>query len=191
LILAPSPAFAEVLIGEEQLRARVNDIGQQISDDYADTSSLLMVGLLTGTVFFLADLVRAVPPTMPVNFDFMSITSYSPQAGSVRIIKDLDVPITDRDVLLVKDIVDTGLSVGYVMRVLRARHPRSLRLCVLLDRQSVRLLDIPIHYLGFTIPDRFVVGYGMDAHGLYRNLPYIGVLPTDLHQPAALRLAAE
>lgn len=191
MILAPSPPFAETLIGEERLRARVAELGQQIASDYADSASLLMVGLLTGSAFFLADLVRTIPPTVPVNFDFMSITSFSPQAGNVRIIKDLDLSITDRDVLLVKDIVDTGLSVNYVMRVLRARRPRSLRLCVLLDRQSVRLLDIAMHYVGFSIPDHFVVGYGMDAHGLYRNLPYIGVLPTDLHQPAALRLAAE
>jgi len=191
LILAPAPLVAEVLIGEEQLRARVNSLGQQIGADYAASSSLLLVGMLKGVAFFLADLIRAIPPTVPVGLDFMSITRYSSQAGSVRISKDLDVPITDRDVLLVKNIVDTGLSISYVMRVLRARRPRSLRLCVLLDRQSVRLLDIPMHYVGFTIPDRYVVGYGMDAGEFYRNLPYIGVLPTDMNQPAALRLATE
>ncbi len=191
MILAPSPPFAETLIGEERLRARISELGQQIASDYADSASLLLVGLLTGSAFFLADLVRTLPPTIPVNFDFMSITSFSPQAGSVRIIKDLDTSVTDLDVLLVKDIVDTGLSVNYVMRVLRARRPRSLHLCVLLDRQSVRLLDIAMQYIGFTIPDHFVVGYGMDAHGLYRNLPYIGVLPPDRQQPAALRLAGE
>ncbi len=191
MILAPSHPFAETLIGETRLRARVNELGQQIASDYVASDSLLMVGLLTGSAFFLADLVRTIPPTIPVNFDFMSITRFSPQGGSVRIIKDLETSVTDQDVLLVKDIVDTGLSVNYVMRVLLARRPRSLRLCVLLDRQSVRLLDIAMHYIGFTIPDHFVVGYGMDAHGLYRNLPYIGVLPPDLHQPAALRLAGE
>jgi hypoxanthine phosphoribosyltransferase len=191
LILAPAPPVAEVLIGKEQLHARVGSMGQQIGDDYATSSSLLLVGMLTGTTFFLADLMRAIPPTVPVSLDFMALTRYNSQAGSVRIIKDVELAITDRDVLLVKNIVDTGLSVSYVMRVLRARQPRSLRLCVLLDRHSVRLLDIPMHYIGFTIPDRYVVGYGMDMSGHYRNLPYIGVLPADVNQPAALHLAAE
>ncbi len=191
MIVAPAPTVAEVLIGEEQLRARVESLGQQIGEDYATTSSLLLVGMLTGTAFFLADLVRAIPPTVPVSLDFMALSRYNSHGGSVRILKDVESAITDRDVLLVKNIVDTGLSISYMMRVLRARQPRSLRLCVLLDRQSVRLLDIPMHYIGFTIPDRFVVGYGMDAHGLYRNLPYIGVLPADVNQPAALHLTAE
>ncbi len=190
MVAALSPLLAEQLIGEDELRARVQQLGEQIAADYQQqgSESLLFVGLLKGSVFFVADLMRAIPPTMPVGFDFMAISKYSPQAGSVCILKDLDTLITGRDVLLVKDIVDTGLSISYVLRTLRARQPRSLRLCVLLDRRSVRLLDVPMHYVGFTIPDRYVVGYGMDAHERFRNLPYIGMLPTDMGQPASLRL---
>ena len=127
----------------------------------------------------MSDLMRAIPTDLPVSVDFLAITPYGPDTrhtGGVRVIKDLDEPITERHVLLVEDIVDTGLTLGYIMKLLRSRQPASLRVCTLLDRASVRLLDVPLAYIGFDIPDQFVVGYGLDYKERYRNLPYIGVM---------------
>lgn len=167
----------EVLLTREQIDVRVGELAAQISRDYAGRSPLC-VSVLKGAVYFLTDLTRAL--TIPAQIDFMAITSYGSareRSGVVRLIKDLDVEITGRDVLLVEDIIDTGLTAGYLLRLLAARAPASLRICTLLDRPYRRILDtLEIAYRGFEIPDRFVVGYGLDYRERYRHLPFIGVL---------------
>jgi hypoxanthine phosphoribosyltransferase len=181
---AESGATIEPFITEEELQSRVGELAYEIAQDYRNLGVTLekplhLLGILKGVVPFMSDLMRAMPPDMPVSVDFMSITPYGPDTrhnGGVRVIKDLDEPIVDRHVLLVEDIVDTGLTLGYVMKLLRSRQPASLRVCTLLDRASVRLLDVRLAYIGFDIPDQFVVGYGLDYKELYRNLPYIGVM---------------
>lgn len=179
-----SPENIEEFISEEEIASRVGELAWSIAEDYRllganPEEPVHFVGVLKGVVPFMADLMRAIPPDVPVIVDFMAISSYGPQtrnAGGVRVLKDLDTPITGRHVLLVEDVVDTGLTLAYLLKLLRARMPKSLRVCTLLDRESVRLLDMRLHYTGFTIPDQFVVGYGLDHRELYRNLPFIGVL---------------
>ncbi|SRR5579871_242750 len=169
------PDLERVLFTEEEIRAKVAEVAAQISSDYAGREPIL-VGVLKGSVVFLSDLARQLE--IPAQLDFLSITPFVPSAdpGVVRIIKDLDHSIEDRDVLLVEDIVDTGLTLRYLLRALGARRPRSLHVCALLDRASRRLADVPIRYRCFEIPDRFLVGYGLDYQQLYRNLPYVGVM---------------
>lgn len=179
-----SPEDIEEFISEEEIASRVGELAWSIAEDYrllgvTPEEPLHLVGVLKGVVPFMSDLMRAMPTDIPVNVDFMAISSYGPQTrkvGGVRVLKDLDMPITGKHVLLVEDIVDTGLTLAYLLRLLKARQPKSLRVCTLLDRESVRLLDMRLHYTGFPIPDQFVVGYGLDYKQLYRNLPYIGVL---------------
>lgn len=170
-----------VLFSEAEIRTRVGELAAAISADYAETPPLL-VSVLKGALYFVADLTRAM--TIPVALDFMAITSYgSAQAtsGAVRLIKDLDEEISGRHVLLVEDIIDTGLTAAYLLRTLRARDPASLRICTLLDKTARRIVDtLPITYRGFEVPDTFVVGYGLDYRQLYRNLPYIGVLKPEV-----------
>jgi hypoxanthine phosphoribosyltransferase len=166
----------EVLITNEQIQARVGTIGQAISQDYAGLNPL-MVGVLKGVLFFMADLLRAV--TIPVEVDFMAISSYSPEArdqGFVRMVKDLEIPITGRHVLFVEDVIDTGLTLNYLLRNLRAQRPASLEVCVMFDKPERRLIEIPVKYVGFNLPDKFVVGYGLDHRERYRNLPFVGLL---------------
>ena len=181
----PADDIAEVLLTREQIAARVTDLGRDISRDYADRSPLL-ISVLKGAVFFVTDLSRAIE--IPVSLDFMAITSYGSaraQSGVVRLIKDLDVEITGRHVILVEDIIDTGLTAGYLLRLLQARAPASLRICTLLDRPRRRILTaLPIVYRGFEVPDRFVVGYGLDYRERYRQLPFIGVLKDTVLQEA-------
>ena len=169
----------DVVIGEEELRRRVRDLGAEISRDYAGRTPVL-VAVLKGSFVFLADLARAI--TIPVNLDFMAITRYGAgkRGGVVRIEKDLDLAITGRDVLFVEDIVDTGLTLGYLMKNLGARDPASLAVCTLLDRRARRLTKLPIRYTGFEIPDRFLVGYGLDSREKYRNLPFLGAMPEEV-----------
>lgn len=166
-----------VLFSEEAIRARIGELAGEISRDFAQTTPLL-VSVLKGALYFVADLTRAL--TVPITMDFMAITSYGPAqaaSGAVRLIKDLDEEISGRHVLLVEDIIDTGLTAAYLLRTLRARDPASLRICTLLDKTARRIVDtLPISYRGFEVPDMFVVGYGLDYRQLYRNLPYIGVL---------------
>lgn len=173
----PAEDVQEVLLTGKQIAERVGDLAAAISRDYAGRAPLL-VSVLKGAVFFLTDLTRAL--TVPVEIDFMAITSYGSaraQSGVVRLIKDLDVEITGRDVLLVEDIIDTGLTAGYLLRLLQARSPASLQVCTLLDRPYRRILEtLDIAYRGFEVPDRFLVGYGLDYHERYRHLPFIGVL---------------
>jgi len=180
----PSVEEIEEFISEEEIVLRTHEIAQEIADyyrtqDVSPENPLLLVGVLKGVVPFMADLMRAVPTDLPVSVDFLAIAPYGPQTrqgGSVRVIKDLEESITGRHVLVVEDIIDTGLTLGYLLKMMRGREPKSLRVCTLLDRASVRLIDIRLAYVGFEIPDQFVVGYGLDYRERFRNLPYIGVL---------------
>lgn len=170
------PALGETLIPEATLTARVTALGAQITADYQG-QSLVLVGILRGSVMFVADLLRRID--LPVTLDFLAISSYvgRDSSGVVRLLKDLDHPITDKHVLLVEDIIDTGLTLNYVLRVLGTRSPASLAVCTLLNKPARRLIDHPlVRYVGFDIPDAFVVGYGLDYNQRYRNLPYISAL---------------
>jgi hypoxanthine phosphoribosyltransferase len=165
-----------VLLSSAQIQRRVRQLAKQISRDYAG-EELRVIGILKGVAFFITDLARLI--TVPVSIDYMFITKYSrdgSESGSVRIVKDLDLPIQDKHVLLVEDIVDTGFTLRYILNYLRKRNPASLRVCTLLDKRARRLVDEPLDYVAFEVPDEFVVGYGLDHRELYRNLPYICVL---------------
>ena len=179
--MALADDVARVLFTEAQIQDRIRAIAAQVSRDYATTPPLL-VSVLKGALYFMADLSRAI--TIPITIDFMAITSYGDETattGAVRLIKDLDEKITGRHVLLVEDIIDTGLTADYLLRTLRARDPSSLRICTLLDKTARRIVDtLPIRYRGFEVPDEFVVGYGLDHRQLYRNLPFIGVLKPEV-----------
>lgn len=170
----------EVLVSAERIRTRVKDLAAEIDRDYAN-GDLLLLCILRGGVVFLADLMRAI--TLPHAIDFMAVSSYGAGArqssGKVRITLDLNAPINDRDVLLVEDIIDSGHTLASVLELLRARHPRSLEVCVLLDKAERREVDVPIRYRGFTIPNRFVFGYGLDIDERCRNLPYIAAARVD------------
>lgn len=172
-----SADVAEVLLTEEQIAAKVRELGAQISRDYAGRR-LVLVSVLKGSLPFMADLMRAI--TVPLRIDLMEVSSYggvtTESSGLVRIIKDLSASIDGEDVLLVEDIIDTGLTLNYLLRYLRGKNPRSLRICALLDKPARRLVDIAIDYRGFEIPDQFVVGYGLDYGELYRNLRAVAVL---------------
>jgi hypoxanthine phosphoribosyltransferase len=171
---------SEVLIDEDRLRARVVELGEEISADYTGRD-LLLIGVLKGAVFFMADLMRTLG--IPCEIDFMAISSYGAQtdsSGVVRILKDLDINIEGRNVLVVEDIIDSGLTLSYLMRNLEAREPASLEVCALLTKPDRREIDVPVRYIGFEIPNRFVVGYGLDFDERYRNLPYVGVLDSEL-----------
>jgi hypoxanthine phosphoribosyltransferase len=173
-------AVEEVLIDEERLRRRIAELGEEVSADYAGRD-LLLVGVLKGAVFFMADLMRRL--TVPCEIDFMAISSYgasTDSSGVVRILKDLDINIEGRDVLVVEDIIDSGLTLSYLMRNLEAREPASLEICALLTKPERREIDVPVRYVGFEIPNRFVIGYGLDFAERYRNLPYVGVLEASL-----------
>lgn len=170
----------DVMISAAQIQSRVRELGEAIYRDYPDPSEpLLLVGVLKGATLFLADLVRCI--NRPVEFDFVAISSYgaaTKTSGEVRILKDLDAAVVGKHVLIVEDIIDTGLTLrfSYLIESLRARHARSVGVCVLLDKPSRRRVDVPVNYRGFEIPDRFVIGYGMDYAENYRSLDYIGIL---------------
>ena len=173
-----------VLIPAEDLTARVGQLGRQIQGDYAGRTPVL-VGVLKGAVVFLADLMRAIDA--PCECDFIAVSSYGAStrsSGIVELTKDLSVPIEGRDVLIVEDIVDTGRTLAYLRRNLETRQPRTVRVCTLLDKASRREVPISLDYVGFTVPNEFVVGYGLDFAGLYRNLPYLAVLDAPEPQPA-------
>ena len=166
----------EVLVQPDELRARVTELGAEISRDY-DGRDLLLVGVLKGAVFFLSDLMRQID--IPVEVDFMAVASYGSQtdsSGVVRILKDLDAAIDGRDVLIVEDIVDSGLTLQYLMRNLGARNPATLEVCALLTKPERRKVEVVPRYVGFEIPDRFAIGYGLDHAERYRNLPYVAAL---------------
>ncbi len=170
------PGPGEVLVTAEELQRRVAELGEEISRDYAGRP-LLLVGVLKGAVFFLSDLMRFID--IPVEVDFMAVASYgsaTDSSGVVRILKDLDAAIEGRDVLIVEDIVDSGLTLQYLLRNLGSRNPRTLEVCALLTKPERRKVDLPTRYVGFEIPDRFVVGYGLDYLERHRNLPFVAVL---------------
>jgi hypoxanthine phosphoribosyltransferase len=168
---------ADILISEETLQARVAELGAAISRDYAQ-GDLLLLCILRGGVVFLSDLMRQV--SIPLAIEFMALSSYGigdrASTGNVRITLDLNTPIADRDVLIIEDIVDSGHTLAAVLELLRARHPRSLEVCVLLNKAEKREVAIPIKYIGFSIPDRFVFGYGLDIDDHFRNIPYIAAM---------------
>ncbi len=167
---------AEVLVDQDTLAERIAELGDEISEDY-EGRDLLLVGVLKGAVFFMADLMRHIRVHCEV--DFMAISSYgaaTDSSGVVRILKDLDINIRDRHVLVVEDIIDSGLTLSYLVRNLGAREPASLEICALLTKPSRREIEVPVRYVGFEIPNRFVIGYGLDFAERYRNLPYVGVL---------------
>ena len=172
---AGAPELGKVLIPQNRLQERVSELGQEISQAY-DGKDLAVVAILKGSFIFAADLLRAMSTASSI--DFMAISSYAAQPGSgvVRITKDLDESIAGRDVLLVEDIIDTGLTANYLLKTLIERRPASIEICALLDKSARRIIDLPISYRGFEIPDVFVVGYGMDYQQAYRNLPYIAIL---------------
>ena len=177
--------IAEILFSSDEIKARVEALGATISEDYRG-KDLILIGVLRGVVLFMADLLRAI--SIPVTVDFISISRYGPSErtrGVVRLIKDLEEPIEGRHVLFVEDVIDTGFTLSYMLDMLRARHPASLQVCVLLDKASFRLIDLDIAYKGFEIPDRFVVGYGLDYRQRYRNLPFLGILKEEVYKNTA------
>ena len=179
---APADDIAEILVDQDRIAGKVRELGARIADDYSE-KDLVMVSILKGALPFLADLMREVP--IPLSLDFLEVSSYgdaTETSGVVRILKDLAKPIEARDVLVVEDIVDTGKTLSFVLDHLRSQRPASVRLCTLLDKPSRRIVPITIDYRGFEIPDKFVVGYGLDYAEHYRNLPFIGVLKPEVYR---------
>ena len=177
----------EVLYSQEEIHQRVIQIAQAISRDYAGRNPLL-VGVLKGVLFFMGDLLREI--TIPIEIDFIAVSSYSPEArdqGYVRLVKDLELPINARHVIFVEDVIDTGLTLNYLLENLRARQPASLEVCVLFNKPDHRLIEIPLRFKGFDLPDRFVVGYGLDYREKYRNLPFLGLLKPHVFQGSPLK----
>src|SRR6187549_2426601 len=174
--------IAEILLTEEQISTRVAELGSRISADYQGRT-LTLVSVLKGSLPFMADLMRAID--LPLRIDLMEVSSYggatTESSGLVRILKDLSASIAGEDVLIVEDIIDTGLTLNYLIRYLRGKNPATLRICTLLDKPARRLVDIPVDYQGFEIPDRFVVGYGLDYGERYRNLRFVGVLRPEVY----------
>ena len=172
-----------VMIPEEKIKSRIAELGEEISRDY-EGKSIHMICVLKGGVYFMTALSERIDPEIPVSLDFMSVSSYgddTKSSGIVRIIKDLDEPVEGKDVLVVEDIIDSGRTLYYLLDMLRARKPKSLRLCTLLDKPDRRERDVKVDYTAFVVEDNFVVGCGMDYHQNYRNLPYIGVLKPDVY----------
>lgn len=177
----------EILIFPEELQQRVSQLGAAISNDYQERD-LLLIGVLKGVLFFMADLLRHI--TIPAEIDFIAISNYSPESrahGVVRMVKDLEIPISGRHVLFVEDVIDTGLTLNYILQNLRARQPASLEICVLFNKAQHRLIDLPVRYKGFDLPDRFVVGYGLDYKEKYRNLPFVGLLKSQIFQAPSVK----
>ena len=171
----------EVLFSEEQLRNKVQEIGKQIEKDYAG-QEIMLIGVLRGSFVFMADLARAID--LPCTLDFMSVSSYgkgTKSSGQVQITKDLSEDITGRNIIVIEDILDSGNTLSYLLEILKARKPASIRLCTLLDKPERRVKPVEVHYSGFEIPDAFVVGYGLDYAEMYRNLPYIGILKPEVY----------
>lgn len=173
--------IGEIIFSSEQIAGIVSRLGEQISRDYRG-KNLVMISVLKGSLIFMADLMRAV--TIPCSIDFMSVSSYGSgtvTTGEVRILMDLEISLEGKDVLVVEDILDSGMTLSFLLNNLSARHPRSIRLCTLLDKPERRRVDIKADYVGATVPDKFIVGYGLDYAEKYRNLPYIGVLKPEVY----------
>ena len=172
----------KILASEKDIAKKVREIGQSISGYYKD-KKLLMVSVLKGSIVFMADLMREI--NIPVEIDFMAVSSYGKgvkTSGVVKIIKDLDIPLAGFDVLIVEDILDSGLTLNYIIELLQSRGPKSIRLCTLFDKPDRRKVDVKADYVGFVIPDEFVVGYGLDFAEKYRNLPYVGILKKEIYE---------
>ena len=172
-MLGNDPSLGQIVVSEDRLQARIEDLGREITKDYTDRPPLL-VGVLKGAFVFMSDLARAID--LPVEFDFMAVSSYgsaTKTSGVVRILKDLDLDLTGRHVLIVEDIIDSGLTLTYLRRNLAARNPASVEVCALLVKEGLQAEPVDLRYVGFTIPPEFVVGYGLDVGERYRNLPYI------------------
>jgi hypoxanthine phosphoribosyltransferase len=172
----------QIVYTSEEIQRRVTQLGQALSRDYLGRNPLI-VGVLKGVLFFMADLLRYI--SVPVEIDFIAVSSYSPESrdqGYVRMVKDLDLPIYNRHILFVEDVIDTGLTLNYILQNLRTRQPASLEVCVLFNKPEHRLIDFPIKYKGFDLPDQFVVGYGLDYKEKYRNLPFLGSLQPSVFQ---------
>ena len=179
--MVPHPDIERVLLDRQTIARRVEGMAADISRDYS-LGQLLVVGVLKGSFIFMADLIRAI--ALPCEVDFITVSSYGKNAtttGSVRILKDLDCDIGGRDVIIVEDILDSGTTLGYIMNVMEARHPSSLAICTLLDKPERRRVTVDARYVGFRTPDEFLVGYGLDYAGRYRNLPYIGILKREIY----------
>lgn len=174
--------IGDVLVSEADIAAKVSELGARISADYQGRP-VTLVSVLKGSLPFMADLMRAID--LPLRIDLMEVSSYggttTESSGLVRILKDLSASIEGEDVLIVEDIIDTGLTLNYLLRYLRGKNPKSIRICTLLDKPARRLVEIPVDYIGFTIPDQFVVGYGLDYGELYRNLRFVGVLRPEVY----------
>lgn len=171
-----------ILFTPEQIKSRISELGAEISDDYQG-KQLLLIGVLRGVIFFISDLMRSIK--IPLEVDFMAVNSYSPESrdmGLVRLVKDLEIPISGRHILFVEDIIDTGLTLNYLLQTLKTRQPASLEVCVLLNKEKRRLIDLPIRYIGFDIPDYYVVGYGLDYRERFRNMPFVGLLKAEVLQ---------
>ncbi|ONI42423.1 hypoxanthine phosphoribosyltransferase [Candidatus Epulonipiscium fishelsonii] len=165
----------ETLISEEAIQKRIKELGAQISQDYRN-QEIIMLCVLKGSVMFMADLSKRI--TLPVKMEFMAVSSYGDEyksSGVVKIVKDLDQPIEGKDILIVEDIIDSGRTLNYLKNILSERNPKSLKICTLLDKPDKRVVDVDVEYIGFTIPDNFVIGYGLDYQQEYRNLPYIAI----------------
>lgn len=175
--------IARVLLSEAEIAARITELGARISADYRDSGDLLLVGVLKGCAMFMVDLARTID--LPLSLDFIAVASYgasTESSGVVRLLKDLDTDLAGRHVLIVEDIIDSGLTLAYLREQLLRRNPASLRICTLLNKPERRKADVPVEYIGFDIPNEFVVGYGLDYAERYRNLPFVGILRPEIYQ---------
>lgn len=166
----------DVLISEQEIKSRIKELAREIANDYKG-KTLHVICVLKGGVIFMCDLAKEIDIEVPVSMDFMAVSSYGDQqvsSGIVKIVKDLDETIESKDVLIVEDIIDSGRTLSYLVQILRERKPNTLKICTLLDKPDRRVVDVEVDYVGFEIPDKFVVGYGLDYHQIYRNLPYVG-----------------
>jgi hypoxanthine phosphoribosyltransferase len=174
------PDIQEIILSTDEIQKRVQTLGQQISRDYLGRSPIF-VGVLKGVIIFMADLLRSI--TIPVEIDFIAVANYSIELrdqGVVRMVKDLEIPIANRHIIFIEDVIDTGLTLNYLLQNLQARQPASLEICTIFNKPDHRIIDLPIKYKGFDLPDRFVVGYGLDFKEKYRNLPYLGLLKASI-----------
>ncbi|EJO5347462.1 hypoxanthine phosphoribosyltransferase [Clostridium botulinum] len=178
-----SKDIEKILISEEKIQNKINELGKQINEDYVSSKDLMLIGILKGSVPFMADLLKKI--TIPCTMDFMAVSSYgnsTTSSGVVRILKDLDFEIEGKDVLIVEDIIDSGITLKYLLENLRARKPASIKIACLLNKEERRKAKIDVDYLGFNVPDYFLVGYGLDFAEKYRNLPYIGILKEEVYK---------
>ena len=171
----------KVLLSADEIQEKVKELGAQISKDY-EGKNLMLISILKGSIVFMSDLMRAI--TIHCKIDFMAVSSYGSStktSGVVRILKDLDIPLENYDVLIVEDILDSGMTLDYITKILNERHPNSIKICTLLDKPARRKIDIKADYVGFLVPDEFVVGYGLDYDERYRNVPFVGVLRPEIY----------